>query len=409
VLTRLRIQNFRLLRDVEIVFEVGAPTVFIGPNGSGKSTVLEALDFLGRCSRDGVQSAATAHGGIHSMRTVGAEGAVAFEMDWEFEAGVDTTDERLCLLRWAVSLLPAMNGGVIVRREELVDAAAKGARTLVATDEKGVRRVIPEDDSKAKPSAVASSEKLAFEAFVDAKRFEALSLLRNVLEDMNVVGAIATAPSWARAETSAASPRDSLVIGPKTFLGRQGLGLANVLFGLFNDHRAAWQELERAFRAEFPFVHRIVFPPDVGGSKIAFAFEDERFPGRKLFASEMSDGMIAYLCLLASVLHPAQAGILGLDEPDANLHPSALRRLMALAHGKHGRRELAIVTHSNALLDELRDPARSIRIVESTKTGTRIRKLDPEALSAWRKDYSVSEMRRTGLLDPANSSYGTDE
>jgi predicted ATPase len=200
-----------------------------------------------------------------------------------------------------------------------------------------------------------------------------------------------------------------LVIGPKQFLDRQGAGLANVLFGIFNDHGEAWKDLERAFRAEFPFVRRIVFPPDVGGSKIAFALEDERFPGRKLFASEMSDGMIAYLCLLVSVLHPDQLGFLGLDEPDANLHPSALRRLIALAHQKRGRRRLAIVTHSNALLDELRDPARSIRIVESTKQGARIRKLDADALAAWRKDYAVSEMRRTGLLDATNASYGTDE
>ena len=95
--------------------------------------------------------------------------------------------------------------------------------------------------------------------------------------------------------------------------------------------------------------------------------------------------------------------------PDANIHPSALRRLLALAHEDHGKRYLAIVTHSNALLDELRDPVKSIRIVDSTKTGARIRKLDAEALAAWRKDYAISDMRRTGLLDPANSSYGTDE
>lgn len=167
--------------------------------------------------------------------------------------------------------------------------------------------------------------------------------------------------------------------------------------------------LERAFRGEFPFSKRIVFPPDSGGSKITFALEDERFPGRKILASEMSDGMIAYLCLLYSVLNPKQVGILALDEPDAYLHPSALRRLMALAHRAHGKRRIAIVTHSNALLDELANPTDSIRIVESTKTGARIRKLDKEALTAWRKDYTISDMRKTGLLDPTNSSYGTDE
>ena len=99
----------------------------------------------------------------------------------------------------------------------------------------------------------------------------------------------------------------------------------------------------------------------------------------------------------------------GRDEPDAHLHPSAVRRLLALAHEKHIRRHLLIVTHSNALLDELRDPAASIRIVESTKTGARVRKLDPEALKAWRADYALSDLRRTGLLDPSNSAYASEE
>ena len=108
------------------------------------------------------------------------------------------------------------------------------------------------------------------------------------------------------------------------------------------------------------------------------------------------------------IVHPDQEAVLALDEPDAHLHPSALRRLLSLAHEEHARRHLLIVTHSNALLDELRDPAASVRIVEPTKDGARIRKLDPEALKAWRTDYTLSDMRRTGLLDPSNTDYGDD-
>jgi predicted ATPase len=410
VLTRLRLQNFRLLRDVTIDFEVNSvPTVFIGPNGSGKSTVLEALDFLGRCSTSGVQAAAQAHGGIASIRTIGADGPIVLETTWLFAVQEADGSRKGHALEWSVSLSPALNGSVFVQREELVASYAKKLRPFVTTDDAGVRSVFSEVSPSTKPNKIVSSAKLAFEEIVDAARFDSLSGLRHVVGAINVVGAIATAPPWARVEASQASPRDSVVLGPKRFLDRQGLGLANVLFGIFNDHAAAWQDLEKAFRAEFPFVRRIVFPPDVGGSKIAFAFEDDRFSGRKLFASEMSDGMITYLCLLASVLHPEQQGVLGLDEPDANLHPSALRRLMALAHRRHGSRDLAIVTHSNALLDELREPAKSIRVVEPTKQGARVRKLDAEALEAWRKDYAISGMRQTGLLDASNADYGADD
>jgi putative ATP-dependent endonuclease of OLD family len=44
LIKRARIQNFRCLEDVEIVFD--SVTTFIGPNGVGKSTVLRALDWF---------------------------------------------------------------------------------------------------------------------------------------------------------------------------------------------------------------------------------------------------------------------------------------------------------------------------------------------------------------------------
>jgi predicted ATPase len=408
MLTRLRVKNFRLLRDVDITFEQDVPTVFVGPNASGKSTVLEVLDFLGRCSREGLQAAVAAHGGMDSIRTVGAAGPMVLHTSWAL-AGSRTPQEQPSRFEWAVSLGRAMNGGAVVEWESISDLRGAEPRPLLLTDDKGARVVLPEVEGMGPPAAVRSSGKLSFEEIMDAERFHTLDILKGVISALHMLGSLATAPAWARVETAQPSPRDSLVIAPRNFLDRQGLGLANVLYSLFTNHADAWTTLERSFRGEFPFVRRIVFPPDIGGSKIAFAYEDERFPERKLFASEMSDGMIAYLCLLAAVLHPHHLGLLGLDEPDTNLHPSALRRLISLTHRDHAWRRLVIVTHSNALLDELRDPARSIRVVESTKDGALIRKLDPEALAAWRKDYSVSEMRRTGLLDPPNSAYGTKE
>lgn len=408
VLERLRIQNFRLLRDVDIHFEDGVPTVFIGPNGSGKSTVLEALSFLSTCASEGLQAASQAHGGLHGIRTIGAKEPVVFETSWRFsmllEAGM-----RNWNLDWGLAISPEPTGVVRVIRESLLDRTSGAPSVLVSTDELGVRSVFPKGDPGAKPSHVKSSAKLAFEELHDQDRFEGLFNLGMMLSLINVLGALSTAPSWARADHATVSPRDSLVLAPQSTLERQGVGLANALFSLFNDHHDTWLDLERAFKGEFPFSKRIVFPPDSGGSKISFALEDERFPGRKVLASEMSDGMIAYLCLLYAVLNPEQGGILALDEPDAYLHPSALRRLLALAHRSDAKRRIAIVTHSNALLDELSNPTDSIRIVESTRTGARIRKLDKEALAAWRRDYAVSDLRKTGLLDSTNSSYGTDE
>lgn len=404
MLERLRIKNFKLLRDVDLEFSDDVPTVLIGPNASGKSTMIEVLDFLARCATDGLQRAVTAHGGMAAIRTIGVKEPVEISSTWSFSMPLESGDERRdWVVTWTMELGASPGGQVLLRSESLMDSERK----LLETTEDG-RLLYNELEPDETPIKVESSQ-LAFETHADPRRYEGLLLLRLVLSQIRVLGALSSIPTWASASAERASARDAMVISTESYVGREGLGLATALYNLQTEHADAWSKLERAFRAEFPFVKRIVFPPDPGGSRISFAVEDERFSTRRVFASEMSDGMIVFLCLLSLVLHPEQGAALALDEPDAHLHPSALRRLLALAHEGNPRRCLIIVTHSNALLDELRDPVASIRIVEATRQGARIRQFDAESLQAWRAEYTVSELRQTGLLDPSNASYGKGE
>lgn len=404
MLERLKIRNFKLLRDVDLEVAEEAPTVLIGPNASGKSTIIEVLDFLQRCAADGLESALVAHGGMAAIRTAGTKDPIEIYSHWGLRtSGAGPLKNRSFDFHWTIRLDAAADGLFFIASETLRD----GDRDLVVTAADGTRSVVDESAPGNKLSRITNHRELGFMAFIDPNRYVGLAVLRTMLGMIRAIGALASSPPWARASAERASPRDAVIISTQNFVGREGIGLATALYNLQTDHSEAWGKLLRVFQAEFPTVKRIVFPPDPGGSRISFAIEDVRFPDRKIFSSEMSDGMIVYLCLLSLILHPNQRAVLALDEPDAHLHPSAVRRLMALAH-EPAPRHLIIVTHSNALLDELQDPAASIRVVENTKDGARVRKLDAAALESWRQEYNLSDMRRTGLLDPANTSYGTD-
>jgi predicted ATPase len=407
MLSQLRVKNFRLLRDVTIDF--GNLTVFVGPNSSGKSTVLEILDLLSRCSTDKLQDALAAHGGFDSVRTIGAKGPIQIATRWQFQSEMGSPGHRAWNLEWIIELEQAQNGAVLVKSESLVNHTSVSPSAIVEMTKDGRRVVNPEHTEGEQPADVTLPESLSFEQFRDHERYPALWYLRMVVRELRVLGSLTASPSWARPDAVSASARDSLILAPLRYLGRQGLGLANALYYLHVEHGELWADLERAFRAEFPFVRRIVFPPDPAGSKITFAIEDERFGDRKVYASEMSDGMVAYLILLVAIMQPGQLAVLGLDEPDATVHPSALRRLLELAQRPHGKRGLVIVTHSNALLDELRDPAKQIRVVEGTREGATIKMLDGEALAAWRRDYTLSDLRHMGHLDPPNTAYRATE
>ena len=404
MLRRLRVKNFKLLRDVEITFESDVPTVLIGPNASGKSTVLEVIDFLSRCASDGLAKAVLAHGGMLEIKTTGAEGPVEIETEWCTGVKPHIDPSGTLDLVWNFSFDAARRGTVRVERETLRSPTA----TLIDETADG-RLVYEARDPSARPGVVRSDGDLAFNSMIDEERFPQLNFLRLMAEVSGVVGALSTAPAWARVNPDGrSSPRDSLILSSDAHVGREGSGLANALYNLQNDHDDAWKVLLRAFQAEFPFAKKLLFPPDPGGSRIGIAYEDSRFGGARIYASQMSDGMISFLCLLSLIVHPRRFGALGLDEPDAHLHPSALRRHVALAHSPAGARTLIIATHSDRLLDFLREPARSIRVVDPTPEGAVIRTLDAAALTTWRETYSLSDMRAHGLLDQANTQYGQD-
>lgn len=84
---RLRIRNYRVLRDVELD-GLTPVTALLGPNGSGKSTVFDALDFLSESLRVGLRSAWDERGGAAAIVTHGEAGPVEIELTCRIEGAV---------------------------------------------------------------------------------------------------------------------------------------------------------------------------------------------------------------------------------------------------------------------------------------------------------------------------------
>ena len=74
----LKVQNYRVLRDIE--FRNLTPlTVLIGPNGSGKSTTFDVFAFLSECFLHGLPQTWSDRGGIRELRSRGCEGPIVIE------------------------------------------------------------------------------------------------------------------------------------------------------------------------------------------------------------------------------------------------------------------------------------------------------------------------------------------
>ena len=183
MLRRLRVKNFKLLRDVDITFEADIPTVLIGPNASGKSTVLEVIDFLSRCAVDGLAKAVVAHGGMQEIKTSGAEGPIEIETAWRVEGVTPHIDASGTLdLVWNFTFDVSRRGVARIALETLRSPSA----SLIEETADG-RVVRDERDPTARPGVVRSDGDLAFNSMVDDERFPKLGFMHALLELSGVV------------------------------------------------------------------------------------------------------------------------------------------------------------------------------------------------------------------------------
>ncbi|MGB0583090.1 MAG: AAA family ATPase, partial [Limisphaerales bacterium] len=74
---------------------------------------------------------------------------------------------------------------------------------------------------------------------------------------------------------------------------------------------------------------------------------------RPLSATELSDGTLRYLLWAAALLTPDPPPLMVLNEPENSLHPILLAPLAALIADCATRTQIWVVTHSEALIEEL--------------------------------------------------------
>jgi predicted ATPase len=80
-----------------------------------------------------------------------------------------------------------------------------------------------------------------------------------------------------------------------------------------------------------------------------------QMPGiqRPLEASELSDGTLRYLCLVAALLTPRPPELLALNEPETSLHPQLLAPLGRLIGRASRASQLFVTTHSRELAEHV--------------------------------------------------------
>ncbi len=358
MLELLAIENYRSIKSVTLGLE--RLNVITGANGSGKSNLYRALRLLHDIIREGALSSLAMEGGLRAVIHAGKRsrgepvtlklGLRTSGVSFATDLGMPSPKQ---VQNFAIDLgIPIISDFPFdpVVKSELVWASEllRPSTTLVERRANSVR--VRDADFKlvqAEWSVREAESMLA--TLADPSTAPELYALRESARGWRFL-------DYLRTDTAAPARLPS----PATFTpvlpddgSRLPAALATVQrigqAGAFND----------AIDAAFPGSRVRVEEDESGMAKIVMSQ-----PGlaRPLDARELSDGTLRMILLATALLSPRMPELLVLNEPEASLHPSLLPTLAGLIRRASEQTQVIVVTHSQPLVDGLRDDANVVEL-----------------------------------------------
>ena len=354
-LSSLTAKHYRSLYDATMGFD--DLSLFIGANAAGKSTILDALRFLheGARKRD-FRGPVSTRGGFPNLAWKG-ELAQRIELSVRLGNGGGRYDSY----EWSVGLVKEGREFHVEERVAGVSSSSPPAALLEANKGEGWwwsgegGRVA----LKQAPTACALAAAAADASFP----------ARDVAEFVSRWGFFDPNPFLLRRDWSGL---DSDSFDP------YGRNLGETLHTL---HRSSPEVLEKIVAA----TQTIVGLPE----KIEPRESEDRFyfvqhePGLRFQVHQMgvSSGTLRMLALMTALFAEPETKLIGIEEPENYLHPTALSDFVEYLRAARGQAQCLLTTHSPLLLDFLNEPA-AVRIVQhrSDKGTTVLRQENPDGV-----------------------------
>lgn len=345
-LTRLEAKRYRSLREVSV--DVGGLNVFIGANASGKSAILDALRFLqeGVRARD-FDAPLFSRGGILNLAW---KGDVAHQID----LAVCLEDNEGKAYEWSVRLVKRDGYGFHVEEDvtgfppghppdHLLRAEAGEGWWWSGEEGKVNLKQGPTACSLAAAAADASfparevAEFVARWGFYDPNPF----LLRR---------------DWASMDSGRFDPH--------------GRNFGETLYRL----RVSSPETLEKVRLATEAVVGLPTYIEPRESEDSFYFVQSE-PGLRYDVHQMgvSSGTLRMLALMTALIGEPETNLMGIEEPENYVHPTALSSFVEHIVGARERVQFMVTTHSPLLLDFLGEPS-TVSVVRRSDQGTTVQR-----------------------------------
>ncbi len=367
----VQIRNFKSLADVDV--RLGPLTALVGPNGSGKSNFIDAIAFVRECLEGSIELAFKSRGGIGAVRRrsgghpthigvrLGLQLAENTSADYAFEIAAKSTERfrvahERCVVR---QFLEAEHRFEI--RDGVFKIPIPGIRSQVAPDRLALY------------AASATEEFRPVYDFLTAMRSYSVNPQRlRELQEPDPGDYLAPDGSNAAAVLKRIAEQR-----PGNGYGRLCRLLGRVVEGIEGvEHHTLGKMETLRFRQHI-------------GLKHPWSFE----------ALNMSDGTLRVLGLLLAVYQPGEISLVGIEEPEATVHPAVTELVIEVLMDAAQQRQVLLTTHSPDLLDFKALHDRQIRAVTMEDGKSLIAPVDPFTRQAIRERlYTPGELLRNGEL-----------
>jgi predicted ATPase len=189
----------------------------------------------------------------------------------------------------------------------------------------------------------------------------------------------------------------------KQRLRPEASNIAAFLLGLREEQPATYELICDSVRLIAPFFDDFLLVPEQRGpeQKIRLQWHQKGtdFPFQP---SQLSDGMIRYICLSTALQQPQPPSTIVIDEPELGLHPLAISLLAELIQAAAERTQVIVSTQSPMLLDHFQPE--DVIVVNRRDGRSILERLDAGQLSEWLKEYSLGELWQKNVVraEPTN-------
>ncbi len=371
-ITDFKIQGYRSIKDLWL--RLLPINVIVGQNGTGKSNLYRAMYLLACAARGEFAEALAEEGGIASALWAG---------DW-------SKNDEICLSlsmrtdRYEYNLQCGPAGKVVRPEYFRKDPVIKAEDVFKI--ENGRKKRLLSRRLRVVSARNAAGKEVEYSTKIGDNE-SVLSALKDPINFPELFGLREEILGWRfyhgfRKDVN--SPLRLPQIGVMTAaLSHDGHDLAAVLASIIE---AGDRDcLEASIDEAFPGASLGIAQTKAG---LALSFSQ---PGllRPLNGTELSDGTLQYLCLLAALLSLSAPSVIVLNEPETSLHPNLIEPLAKLITKCAMDTQIWITTHSRELADRIMDLS-GYESFELTKSAGQT-KLVGVGLGGFREDSEDSE------------------